>query len=386
MNKLTLRMRITVLVGIIIATIAVLLTAASISGANHYFVGKEPLHKTVIVGPEIGQHPNKSTLGNDVADRNNSSVLAELKVSAAQRNFSAQSILVMLCIGIVGIGAAYVIVGRALKPLTQLSDTLQDIHARNLSKRIHVPDAKDEVGSLSTSFNSMLDRLDGAFTRQKRFAANAAHELKTPLATMKASLQVLHFDENPSTDDYRANAKTIQQSTERLIKVVDDLLQLASEDHADLRDDISLQAVFEEVSRELEPVAEEKQVRIVVHANNCRLQGNKTLLYRAIVNLTANAVKYNLQGGWVELAAREKNGFVEITVRDNGIGIAAEEIGKIFEPFYRVNQSRSPAMAGSGLGLSLVKTIIDKHGGTIDVTSIKGKETTIQVRIPSRCE
>lgn len=383
MNKLTLRMRITVLVGIILAAIAVLLTAASISGANHYFAGKEPMRKTVIDDRNFVERPYNGTFENGAASRYNDSLSVEVRVSEAQRNFSAQSILIMLSIMVVGIGATYLIVGRALKPLTDLSESVEEIHARNLSKRIPVIGAKDEVGSLSTSFNSMLDRLDGAFARQKRFAANAAHELKTPLATMKASLQVLHLDENPSSDDYRANAETIQQSTERLIQVVDNLLQLASEEHADFHDDIVLQTVFEDISKELEPLAENNHVSIVVHESDCRLQGNKTLLYRAIFNLAANAVNYNKRGGWVELSAREANGFVIISVRDNGIGIPEAEIGNIFEPFYRVNKSRSPAAVGSGLGLSLVKTIIGKHGGTIDVASTVGVGTTMKVILPS---
>ncbi|WP_422658862.1 sensor histidine kinase [Paenibacillus sp. EC2-1] len=385
MNKLTLRMRITVLVGLIVVAIAMLLTAASITGANNYFVGKE-LHKSIVNDPEKGQQLHEEIMGNGQASGYFEGISVEMKVIEAQRKFSIQSILVMVVIVIVGIMATYIMVGRALKPLSNLSETIKDISERNLSKRIDVPLTKDEVGSLSTSFNSMLDRLDRSFTRQKRFAANAAHELKTPLATIKASVQVLHLDENPSLEDYKANAEEMQQSTERLITVVDDLLKLALEDRTDFNDDVSLRTMFEDISDELESLADKNQVKIVIHDCDCNVKCNKSLLYRAIFNLAANAVKYNKQGGRVDLLATQENHSVVITVRDQGIGISEDEISNIFEPFYRIDKSRSREFTGSGLGLSIVKTIVEKHNGTIDIQSAEDIGTVVNVSIPVRTD
>lgn len=375
MSKLTLRMRITMLVGIIVVANAVLLTAASISGANNYFVGT-PMNKTVVEPQEIGQQLGKE-LNGKVDD-----LTVRVQVMEAQKKFSSQILIIMVVIIVVGIGVTYMIVGRALKPLSDLSETIKDINERNLSKWVHVPHSKDEVGSLSVSFNSMLDRLDGSFARQKRFAANAAHELKTPLATIKTSLQVLHLDDNPTSEDYRANAEATEQSTERLIRVVDDLLKFAVEDHTNFHDEITVKTMYEDIAKELWSLADDNHVSIVIHATDCQLIGNKTLLYRAIFNLVANAVKYNKQGGRVELFARKGKDTVVMTVRDCGIGMSQDEVSNVFEPFYRVDKSRSREIAGSGLGLSLVKTIIDKHNGTIDMRSIEGIGTTIDVTLP----
>lgn len=369
MMKLTLRMRMTALVGLIVAAIAVVLTAASISGANNYFVDndkKQEMEKQILNGEEVGKEY--------------SGISAIVTVTEAQKKFSNQSIVVMLIIVAVGIAAAYIIVGRALKPLSELSETIREINERNLSQRIEVPHTKDEVGSISASFNSMMDRLDASFARQKRFTANAAHELKTPLATIKASLQVLHMDENPTIEDYHINAEATKHSTERLIRVVDDLLRLAVEDNSHFYDDISLQSIFEEISAELRPLAETNKVTIEARRTDCRLRGNQTLLYRAVFNVVENAVKYNKQGGKVELSAIDEGGSILLTIRDQGMGIAEEEMNHIFEPFYRVDKSRSREISGSGLGLSIVKTIIDKHNGTIEVKSIKGSGTEVSIR------
>lgn len=371
-NKLTLHTRITLLVGSVILAIALLLTFTSIRGANHYFTGNE-LNK-VIVEPGAREELPKE----DIVDKNLS---ATLEVIDPQKQFAMQSVFVMGVIIVVGIGLTYFLVGRVLKPLTQLSKTIQEIHEQNLSTQIDVPPTNDEVSSLSKSFNAMLQRLESSFTRQKRFSENAAHELKTPLTTMKTSLQVLHLDENPRPEDYKENAAAMAESTERLIGLVDGLLALAFEAHTEFKDVLSLQAVYQDIAKELRPFAQRNDVIIEIKDGDCYLQCNHRLLYRAIYNLVENAVKYNRQGGRVQLAACREDNRIVLTIRDYGIGIAADEIDKLFEAFYRSKELKS-SETGSGLGLPLVKTIIEKHDGEIDVESVLGEGTIVRVILP----
>ncbi|WP_028546739.1 sensor histidine kinase [Paenibacillus taiwanensis] len=383
-NNVSLRVRITALVGIVVILISVVLTMASIRGAQDYFSGTM-LNKTIVddeyskkfrLEHEMyGQQENNSSLSN---------ISVTTRVVEAQKKFSNQSLAMMTIIIVMGIGTTYLLVGRALRPLTKLNEAVKGIHELNLEQRIPVLGSKDELGSLSVSFNRMLDRLDRSFARQRRFAADAAHELKTPLTTIKTSLQVLQLDHSPTLDDYKLNAEVIQQSTDRLIQVADHLLELAVEDHTTFDDRIEIYELCKRVTSELQPLADHHQVSIVVHSCACHMNGNYSMLYSAVCNLATNAIKYNKAGGKVELQAFITREDLTLTVSDQGIGIPEQELDLIFEPFYRVDKSRSRAIGGTGLGLALVKTIIAKHHGTIQVQSIEGMGTTMQVTLPIR--
>ncbi|MCG7406664.1 HAMP domain-containing histidine kinase [Paenibacillus sp. ACRRX] len=382
-NNVSLRVRITALVGIVIIIISVVLTMASIRGAQDYFSGTM-LNKTIVDdrSTEIRLDENMHRKGEGSSPLSN--ISATIRVVEAQKNFSNQSLTVMTIIILVGIGGTYMMVGRALRPLSELNEAVKGIHELNLEQRIPVPSSKDELGSLSVSFNRMLDRLDRSFARQRRFAADAAHELKTPLTTIKTSIQVLQLDQYPTMEDYKLNAEVTQQSTDRLIQVVDNLLELALEDSTTYDDLIGIYDMFKRIRRELQPLADQHQVSIGIHKCTCQLNGNYAMLYSAIFNLVANAVKYNKPGGKVELLTSTEHEYLTLTVSDQGVGIPEHEIDLIFEPFYRVDKSRSRAIAGTGLGLALVKSIITKHHGTIKVQSIEGIGTTMQVTLPIR--
>ncbi|QDQ00316.1 HAMP domain-containing histidine kinase [Lysinibacillus fusiformis] len=383
MKKLTLRMRLTVLTGCILTAIAIILTGISIYSAKDKFV--EPLSKTILDTSSLNQKQslNKEIVEEPILDEySNTGLNVQMKITEAKEQFVDESIIGMIIMIIVGIGATYIIAGQALKPVNDLSHKVKNINEHNLSYRIENISTKDEIGDLAASFNKMLDRLEQSFIYQKSFAANAAHELKTPLATIKAGIQVLKLDNAPTIEDYEENIEVTEQSTERLIHVVNDLLTLAYKQTEKFSDNIELKNLFETISQELQPLCLEKTTTIYLDICEETIIGNQTLIYRVFYNLIENALKYNMNNGIVKVIGRPQNKFIHISISDTGIGIPKEAIPYIFEPFFRVDQSRARKLGGTGLGLSIVRTIIEKHKGTISVKSTVNVGTTFEVKLP----
>ena len=389
LNKLSLRLRLTLLTGCIVILTAVCLTLTSIHNAESKIV--RPILTEATAIPMDKMVPLNSSIQPDheawtpPAATETSTISVELRTIEAREQFVDASVIYMMIIIILGMAATYVISGRALKPVNQLSKTIKSINEHNLSHRIDHIQTKDEIGSLAGSFNTMLNRLDESFARQKRFAANAAHELKTPLTTIKAGIQVLKLDKSPSIEDYKENVDITELSTQRLIEVVDDLLKLTSEEKEKFADTIALSDTLQHIAQELEPITRQKNIQIqVVGECSHAIFGNQTLVYRALFNLLENAVKYNKHGGKVQIAVSLRGYNTIIHISDTGIGIPNEELPHIYEPFYRIDKSRSRDIGGSGLGLSIVKTIIEKHNGNIAVQSEPGVGTTFDVLFPSQ--
>ncbi len=301
--------------------------------------------------------------------------------SDASSEFTRNSIIVMAVLVFTGVLIIYVCVGIALKPAQKLSKSMETINTNNLCQKLEEPKCEDEIGSLTKSFNHLLGRLSSSFDSQKNFAANAAHELKTPLATMKAGIQVLEMEETPSLEDYQETVEVVKVNTERLIHIVEDLTNLTKQDNLQFSDRIELTEVIEDCVKELSSIT--KRCGVTVRVGNCEgiILGNHTLVYRAIFNLMENAVKYNRENGMVFVTSKIEGQYVRVVIEDNGVGIPREALPHIFDAFYRVDKSRSRQIGGSGLGLALVKNIIDKHNGKIAVTSEMGKGTTFEVEI-----
>jgi signal transduction histidine kinase len=261
---------------------------------------------------------------------------------------------------------------------------VSEIDERDLSQRLPESLSHDEVSSLTKSFNQALERLEEAFNRQKRFSASAAHELKTPLATMKAGIQVLKIDKSTTLDEYKENAQVIEASVDRLTQVVNDLLILASpnEEADELTDEVNLDAMLETIFDELSPIYEYRGITYNIECDTISFYGNAALLYRAFFNLIENSYKYNRENGSITVRGSKTNHCVRIDVEDTGIGIPSEHLPFIFDAFYRVDGSRSRKIAGSGLGLSIVKTIVERHGGTIIVSSEYAKGTRVSIQFP----
>lgn len=291
-----------------------------------------------------------------------------------------QSISVLIAIIVFGLGVTYWIMGRALKPLTVLSETIHDINEHSLGKGIEGNIAKDEVGSITASFNGMLGRLRGSFEQQKRFSASAAHELKTPLATMKTSLQVLKMDTSPNLDDYKEVISVMEQNIERLIYTVNDLLLLSSERKMELDDEISLRRLFLDIAEELEGAIFSKNLCCNLPQNDCLITGSHMLLHSAFYNLFENAIKYNKDGGAVKVDFQKtSDGKTVVSIYDTGIGMSEEDTERIFEPFFRADRSCVQQTIGNGLGMSIIRTIIERHGGEIYIESKMNIGTEVTV-------
>ena len=375
--RLTLQWRITLLVAVVLIICSATLTAFSILNAQNTLI---PL----INGSINITKAEDNSVNITIDDKDNSKAEIGLTSSRiAKRNFDFKSIVFFLALTIIGTGLVYFVTGKALRPVKNLSKQVSEIDERDLSQRLIESLSKDEVSILTKSFNQTLERLEEAFNRQKRFSASAAHELKTPLATMKAGIQVLKIDNTTTLDEYKENAHMMEVSVDRLTKVVSDLLILASpKEEPELKEEVYLDAMLETVFDELSPAYEHLEITYNIKCDSISFYGNAALLYRAFFNLIENSYKYNCKKGSITVRGCIENRCVRIDIEDTGIGIPAEHLPFIFDAFYRVDCSRSRKIAGSGLGLSIVKTIIEQHGGTVRLLSENMKGTKITIQIP----
>lgn len=294
--------------------------------------------------------------------------------------FRKQCMLVTILVILTGSVLTWFISGMALKPLKDLNRKISKITESNLSEIIPENDGKDEIAILTHSFNHMLKRLDDAFLSQKQFAANAAHELRTPLAILQTSLEVFQKKEEPSEADYSNVIQSTLRQTEHMNHLINSLLELMSLHTAPLTDEVELISLADEILCDLEPLAKKKNISLTQSGSPCKIRGNEVLLYRAMYNLIENAIKYNTENGTVNIdIAKESETGICITVSDSGTGIPKEHWDLIFNPFYRIDKSRSRSMGGAGLGLALVNNIVLLHNGKtyIKKSSLKGSEICI---------
>ena len=234
----------------------------------------------------------------------------------------------------------------------------------DLSRRLLVPRRRDEIAELTDAFNQMSGKLDQSFAMQRRFAQSAAHELRTPLTVLQTKLEVFQKRAGRSREEYDRLLETVAAQTGRLSELVKELLELANLDCEMDQEPVPLLELLEQVREELAPLAEEREIGITVEGEEQAVMGSRTLLARVFFNLMENAVKYNRPGGFVHVALSPEG---VVTVSDTGPGVPKELRELIFEPFYRVDKSRSRQMGGAGLGLSTVKAIVERHGGSVEV-------------------
>ncbi len=305
-------------------------------------------------------------------------------VKNTQAEFWGKSILITLIITLVISTSIYFIIGRAFFPLQKLSRQFEDIQAKNLQQEIILKSSSIEIVRLTDAFNGMLKRLNDTFSAQRQFSANAAHELRTPLAVMRTKFEVFEKNKNHKNDDYQEVFGMVRTQTDRLSHVIDVLLEMTELQSAKKNDNISLLELTEEVICDLVSLGEKKNVRIIQKSGNAHIVGNDTLIYRAIYNLIENAVKYNHKGGEVSVEIKEKNGFANVIISDTGSGISKDYWEEIFEPFFRVDKSRSREMGGAGLGLALVKEIALQHGGNVQVVKSSKDGTQIELTLQSK--
>ena len=285
-------------------------------------------------------------------------------------DYRKNSLIISAVLALLGGVATYFISGHALRPLREFSDKIEKVQAQNMGdSRIEENQVK-ELNQLSVSYNRMMERLSAAFEIQRQFTANAAHELRTPLALMQVQLDLYHSNSHPGNDaDTVQMIKMVTEQNDRLNKMVKTLLDMSELQTVGRDDEIVLDALVDEVLEDLEPLAEGKNIRLIGKCKDITMVGSDILIYRLVYNLVENAIKYNHSGGQVTVTADRKEKHVYLSVEDTGTGIPEELKERVFEPFFRVDKSRSRELGGVGLGLALVREIVRVHDGSITVKS-----------------
>jgi len=361
-NKLSLKLKLTIIIGLLLIAVCVALIIVSIFTAKHAF--------TI-----------SAKIGNQVALEN------QLKTNIAEQNsnFTFTILVFGSIITILGTGATYIIAGKVSKPITNLSKEIEKIDENNLFIQLQANSSGDEVAKLSHSFNHMINKLEKAFISQKNFSANVAHELKTPLACIIASIQVLQLDDNSTIEEYKETLDDTLKNAQRLSTLVNDMLEMNNNFDINRYQNFEAKEIFDKITEEFSKEIKNKNIEVENSIINTQLYGERSLLFRAFSNIIYNAVRYNKQNGEIKITAKsEDSNSVNISVYDTGIGIPEDEIDKIFEPFYCIDKSRSKELGGNGLGLYIVKSIIDKHKGVIKVQSEINVSTTIEIKLPKK--
>ena len=295
-------------------------------------------------------------------------------------DYRKNSLIISAVLALLGGVATYFISGHALRPIRDFSDKIEKVQAQNLAdSRIEENQVK-ELNQLSVSYNRMLERLSDAFEIQRQFTANAAHELRTPLALMQVQLDLYHSNGHPDNDaDTVQMIKMVTEQNDRLNKMVKTLLDMSELQTVGRDDEIVLDALVDEVLEDLEPLAEGKNIRLIGKCKDITMVGSDILIYRLVYNLVENAIKYNHSGGQVTVTADRREKHVYLSVKDTGTGIPEELKERVFEPFFRVDKSRSRELGGVGLGLALVREIVRVHDGSITVKSNPSGGTIFEV-------
>ena len=297
-----------------------------------------------------------------------------------KEDYRKNSLIISALLAILGGVATYFISGHALKPLREFSDKIEEVQVQNLAdSRIEESKIK-ELNQLSVSYNKMLERLSDAFEIQRQFTASAAHELRTPLSLMQVQLDLYHSTQHPGSDaDTVQMIKMLTEQNDRLGKMVKTLLDMSELQTVGRDEKIILNDLVDEVLEDLEPLAQEKNIKLIGKYKNITMIGSDILIYRLVYNLVENAIKYNHSDGQVTVNAYKKQKHIYLSVEDTGSGIPKELRERVFEPFFRVDKSRSRELGGVGLGLALVHEIVRVHDGSISIKSNPAGGTIFEV-------
>lgn len=374
MKKLSLQWRITIMTAILICITCVLMNCLIGYSGKHYMdsIGNGISAYSDIDGGEPGAFdPQSENLDNEVT----------IIVSGAQQSFGTTNWYITAAVTLLGGVLAYFVSGRALKPLRSFAAQVENVQPNNLADVQISEDVLPEFKQFSKSFNSMIKRLDEGFSAQRQFTGNAAHELRTPLALTQAQIELFaaeHPDVQPETAEF---LKLLQEQTERMSQMTKTLLEMSELRSVPCNDRIELAPMIEEIITDLEPIAEEKGIDLNYDGNGTII-GSDTLIYRLIFNLTENAIRYNRANAQVYISVCDDGDKISIRVRDNGHGIPEQYRESIFQPFFRIDKSRSRAHGGVGLGLSLVWEIVLLHKGEIKIEESSDNGTVMLVTLP----
>ena len=312
-----------------------------------------------------------------------------LDVDTIERSILFDALGILLVVIVAGSCVAYFLIGHYTKPVQQLSAHMKEISPNTLSDSIEIEGGGEEIQELVKSFNQMTEQLDEAFAMQRRFSASAAHELRTPIAVLRTKLDVFKKKKREQ-HEYDELVTTMETYIDRLSSIITDLLEFAETSELGEVEDVSLDSVIKTVVDDLESVAQNNMVNVQVNAHSDTqseaqtfiVKGNTNLLYRALYNLVENAIRYNNEEGSVNITLETRGQEGVVIIADTGVGIAPDQRELVFEPFYRVNKSRSREFGGAGIGLSLVKTILKRHGASITVSENNPQGSVFTIRIP----
>ena len=312
-----------------------------------------------------------------------------LDVDAIERSILFDALGILLVVIVAGSCVAYFLIGHYTKPVQQLSAHMKEISPNTLSDSIEIEGGGEEIQELVKSFNQMTEQLDEAFAMQRRFSASAAHELRTPIAVLRTKIDVFKKKKREQ-HEYDELVDTMETYIDRLSSIITDLLEFAETSELGEAEDVSLDSVIKTVVDDLKLVAQNNMINMQIdvqpkaqsEAQAFIVKGNTNLLYRALYNLVENAIRYNHKEGSVNIALEIEGQECLVTIADTGVGIAPEQRELVFEPFYRVNKSRSREFGGAGIGLSLVKTILKRHGASITVSENTPQGSVFTIRIP----
>ena len=382
MKKMSLQWRLTIITTLLIAMICGSLTIFIYKNGVYYI---DSLQNTVDAKSEDNNEKNPDEIYISIPDEewNNFAKNFSIQVYNNKADYKKSSLLFSTLLSLLGGVITFFISGHALKPLCDFSKKIEEVQAQNLSDSRIEENKFSELNQLSVSYNKMLERLSEAFKLQRQFTANAAHELRTPLAVMQLQIDLYNSSKHPDNDtSAQQTISMITEQTERLSKMVRTLLDMSELQTVARDEEIAIAALVEEVLADLEPLAQEKGINLIEKCDNVLLMGSDILIYRLVYNLVENAIKYNFSGGTVTVTATQQNSQLHLTVEDTGNGIPEELKERIFEPFFRLDKSRSRELGGVGLGLALVREIVRVHNGSILVKNNANSGTTFEVIFP----
>ena len=385
MKRISLQWRLTCIITVYIAVICGCLTMFVYKNGVYYI---DSLQETVDAqGEDNGEDNGEDTdeIYISIPDDKWDEFANDFSIQAYnnKEDYKKNSLLISAILALIGGVVTYFISGHALRPIREFSDKIEEVQAQNLAASRIEENKVKELNQLSISYNKMLERLSDAFEIQRQFTANAAHELRTPLSLMRVQLDLYNSTRHPDNDaDTLQTIKMVTEQNGRLSKMVKTLLDMSELQTVGRDDEIMVDALVDEVLADLDPLAQEKNIKLTGKCKNITMVGSDILIYRLVYNLVENAIKYNHSGGQVTVTAYRKEKHVYLSVEDTGNGIPEELRERVFEPFFRVDKSRSRELGGVGLGLALVREIVRVHDGSITVRSNPSGGTVFDVILP----
>lgn len=367
MKKLSIQWRLTIITTLFIALICGCLTLFIYKSGVYYI---DSLQDTVNAQNEDDSKDGSEEIYISIPDEKWQDFANDFSIQVYNNkaDYRKTSLILSALMALLGGVITFFISGHALKPLSEFSDKIEKVQAQNLAASRIEENKVKELNQLSISYNKMLERLSESFETQRQFTANAAHELRTPLAVMQVQLDLYNATEHPDNDECsQKTLKMVTEQNERLSKMVKTLLDMSELQTVARDEEIALDALVEEVLADLEPLAQKKGITLIGNCEALTMTGSDILIYRLVYNLVENAIKYNRSDGQVTVTVAKKDQNIILSVADTGNGIPEELKDKIFEPFFRIDKSRSRALGGVGLGLALVYEIVRVHNGNITV-------------------